>query len=239
VFFVASDRRVIWWSRFYRELKSDSSNLRSVYIHIWISELERLDRTMCVCSWEKLSAIWFHFALNNWFAKTFFFDDIHTVSIRTSCSVKSVIMTRSDFIIESFMNNFLMSFTTIWLSQYRMTFFSAKVWIQVLSAHSIACISLKFICNDRIRLKKRTKKAWSRIIFSELDSRVFLEVVIESASFDDSKRISSSWKNESLEKIRSDFSHERELFLDWLRSIFLELWRDIFLELWRNVFFEL
>jgi hypothetical protein len=178
---------------------------------------------MCVCSWRKLLTIWFPFALNNWFAKTFFFDDIHIVSIKTSCSVKSMLMTRSDFIVESFMNSFLMSFTTTWLSQYRMTFFLTKVWIQVLSAHSIACISLRFMCSDRIRLEKRTKKAWSRIISSKLDSRVFLEVVIETASSDDSKKTSSSWKNESFEKMRSDFFHERELSLDWLRSIFLEL----------------
>jgi hypothetical protein len=177
----------------------------------------------CVCNWEKLSAIWSHFALNNWFVKTFFFDDIHIVSIRTSCSVKSVIITRNDFIVESLMNNFLISFITTWLLQYRVTFFSVKVWIQVLSAHSIACISLRFICNDRIRLKKRTKKAWSRVIFFELDWRAFFKIVIESASFNDLKKISSSWKNESLKKMKSDFSHERELFLDWLRSIFLEL----------------
>jgi hypothetical protein len=194
---------------------------------------------MCVCSWEKLSIIWFHFVLNNWFAKTFFFNDIHIVSIRTSCSVKSVTMTRNDFIVESLMNSFLMSFTTTWLSQYRVTFFLAKVWIQILSAHNIACISLRFMCNDRIRLEKRTKKAWSRIIFSELDSRAFFEVVIEFASFDDLKRISSSWKNELLEKMRDDFSYERELFLDWLKSIFLELWRNVFFELWRDVFLEL
>jgi hypothetical protein len=210
---IVSDRRVVWWSRFNRELESDSSDLRLVYIHIWISKLERLDWTMCVCSWEKLSAIWFHFALNNWFAKTFFFDDIHTVSIRTSCSVKSVIMTRNDFIVESLMNSFLMSFTTTWLSQYRVIFFSAKIWIQVLSVHNIACISLRFMCNDRIRLKKQTKKTWLRVIFFKLNSRVFFEVVIESASSNDSKRIFSSWKNESLEKIRNDFSYERELFL--------------------------
>jgi hypothetical protein len=148
-------------------------------------------------------------------------------------------MTRNDFIVEFLINSFLMSFTTTWLSQYRMTFFLAKIWIQVLSAHSIACISLRFMCNDRIRLKKRTKKAWSRVIFFELDSRAFFEIVIESASSDDSKRTSSSWKNESLEKMRNDFFYERELFLDWLRSIFLELWKDVFLELWRSVFLEL
>jgi hypothetical protein len=159
MFFVTSDRRVISRSRFYREIELNSSCFRSVYIHVWISEFERLDRIVCVCRWEYLSIICSHFARNNWSAKTFFLDEIHTVFIKTSCSVKSVIMTRSDFIVESLMNNFLISLITAWLSQYKITFSSTKIWIQVLSAHSIACISLRFMCINRIRLKKRTKNA--------------------------------------------------------------------------------
>jgi hypothetical protein len=192
VFFITFNCRVISRSRFYRKIESNSSCFRSVYIHVWISRFERLDRIVCVCRWEYLSAIYSHFARDNWFVKTFFLNEIHTVFIKTSCSVKSVIMTRSDFIVESLMNNFLMSLITAWLSQYKITFFSTKIWIQDLSAHSIACISLRFMCIYRIRLKKRTKNAWSRVIFSELDSRVFSRVVKESASFNDSKRISSN-----------------------------------------------
>jgi hypothetical protein len=149
-----------------------------------------------------LSVIYSHFARDNWSAKTFFLDEIHTVFIKTSYSVKSVIMTRSDFIIESLINRFLMSLIIAWLSQYRVTFFSTKIWIQVLSAYSIACISLKFMCINRIRLKKRTKNAWSRVIFSEFDSRISSRVVKESASFDDSKKLFSNWKNDSFENIK-------------------------------------
>jgi hypothetical protein len=233
MFSVASDRRIISRSRFYREIESNSFCLRSVYIHVWISKFERLDRIVCVCRWEYLSTIYSHFARNNWSAKTFFLDEIHTVFIKTSCNVRSVTMTRNDFIVEPLMNNFLMSLITAWLSQYKVTFFSTKIWIQVLSAHSIACISLRFMCINRIRLEKRTKNAWSRVIFSELDSRISSRVVKESASSDDSKRISSNWKNDSFENMKRDFLHERELLLEWLRSNFLINWsRDNFLIAW-------
>jgi hypothetical protein len=116
VFFVTSNRRVINRSRFYREIESNSSCFRLVYIHVWILKFERFDRIVCACRWEYLSAIYSHFAQDNWFAKTFFLNEIHTVFIKTFCSVRSVIMTRSDFIVESFMNNFLMSLITAWLS---------------------------------------------------------------------------------------------------------------------------
>jgi hypothetical protein len=175
MFFVAFNRRVINQSRFYHKIESNSSCLRFVYIHIWISEFERLDRIVCVCKWEYWSTIYSHFARDNWFVKTFFLDEIHIVSIKTSYNVNNVIMTRNDFIIESLINNFLMSLITTWLSQYRVTFFLTKIWIQVLSAYSIACISLKFMCINRIRLEKRTKNAWSRIFFLNLTREYHLE----------------------------------------------------------------
>jgi hypothetical protein len=155
VFFIVSDHRVIN----HREIESNSSCFSFIYIHVWISKFERLDRIVCVCRWEYLSAIYFHFARDNWSAKTFFLDEIHTVFIKTSCSVRSMTMTRSDFIVEFLMNNFLLSLIIAWLSQYRITFFSTKIWIQILSAYNIACISLRFMCINRIRLEKRMKNA--------------------------------------------------------------------------------
>jgi hypothetical protein len=86
---------------------------------------------------------------------------------------------------------------------------------------------------NRIQLKKRTKNTWSRIISFEFDSKISSRVVDEFVLFNNSKRIFSNWKNELLENMRDDFLHERELFLDYLRSNFLIDWlRSNFLITW-------
>jgi hypothetical protein len=117
---------------------------------------------------------------------------------------------------------------------------STKIWIQVLSAYSIACISLRFMCINRIQLKKRTKNAWSRIIFSELDFKIFSRVVKESASFNDSKRISSNWKNDSFENMREDFFMNASCYSNDWKTTFSLIDREITFSLFnREVTFSL